>query len=134
MKGSNRMNIYEALNKLSPKKKEYFLWKFNLYVFNDATQISEEELCKKLEVKSLAYMHKWEKSHEFQILVNLWIESQVANDLEQIYRVTRDKAITGDEKAIKLLLELQKQVKAFNKEVKSINKVADSNPLDELEL
>lgn len=129
------MDIYEALNKLSWKKKEYFLWKFNLYVLKNGDEISEEDLCKKIQVKSLAYMRKWEKSPEYLQLVNLYIESQIANDLEQIYRVVSEKALTGDEKAIKLLLDLQKQVRTFNKEIKTVHKQQqESNPIDELEL
>lgn len=129
------MDIYEALNKLSWKKKEYFLWKFNLYVLKNGDEISEEDLCKKIQVKSLAYMKKWEKSPEYLQLVNLYIESQIANDLEQIYRVVSEKALTGDEKAIKLLLDLQKQVRTFNKEIKTVHKQQqESNPIDELEL
>lgn len=129
------MDIYEALNKLTWKKKEYFLWKFNLYVLKNGEEVTEEELCRKIQVKSLAYMKKWEKSPEFQYLVNLWIESQLSNDLEQIYKVTRDKALKGDEKAIKLLLDLHKQVKAFNKEMNKIQqRQQENNPLDDLEL
>lgn len=124
------MNIYQALDKLSWKKKEYFLWKFKLNLYaNDKT---EEEICKKLQVKSLAYMKKWEKTAEYLSLVNLYIESQIANDIEKIYEVVSEKAVTGDEKAIKLLLDLQKQVRAFNKEVKPTQQ--DSNTFDELEL
>lgn len=124
------MDIYEALNNVSKKKKEYFLWKFKLNMF--ATDLSEEDILRKLEIKSFASMRKWERTPEYLTLVNLYIESQIAKDLEKVYRVVQEKAITGDEKSIKLLLDLQKQVRAFNKEVKP--KQSDSNVYDELEL
>jgi len=125
------MSIYEALDKLTWKKKEYFLWKFNLNVrVKDKT---EEELCRTINVKSLDFMKKWEKSPEYLSLVNLYIESKTATDLEKIYKVISEKAIDGDEKSIKLLLDLQKQVRLFNKVV-APQKETTNNSFDELEL
>ncbi|HWJ80191.1 MAG TPA: hypothetical protein VNR61_19170 [Niallia sp.] len=125
------MDIYSQLNKLPWKKKEYFLWKFKLNMYS--TDKSEEELLRILDLKSFASMRKWERSPEYLTLVNLYIESQIAKDLEKVYQVVQEKAITGDEKSIKLLLDLQKQVRAFNKEVKP-TKQHESNVYDELEL
>lgn len=124
------MSIYEALDKLTWKKKEYFLWKFNLNV--RVRDKSEEEICKTINVKSLDFMKKWEKSPEYLSLVNLYIESKTATDLEKIYKVVSEKAIEGDEKSIKLLLDLQKQVRSFNKSSKPAQ--ASNNSYDELEL
>lgn len=124
------MSIYDALNQLTWKKKEYFLWKFNLNV--RVKDKSEEEICKTLNVKSLDFMKKWEKSPEYLALVNLYIESKTATDLEKIYKVVSEKAIEGDEKSIKLLLDLQKQVRSFNKSSKPAQ--ASTNSYDELEL
>lgn len=127
------MSIYKALDELkSWKKKEYFLWKFNLNV--RGIEKTEEELCSKLQVKTLDFMRKWEKSPEYLSLVNLYIESQIATDMEKIYKVISEKAIEGDEKSIKLLLDLQKQVRAFNKEVAPIKQANKTSSYDELEL
>lgn len=77
-------------------------------------------------------MKKWEKTEEYHNLVNIMIESQAGKDLEDIYLIVKDKALTGDEKSIKLLLDLQKQVQAYNKQV---NKGKHSNnTYDDLEL
>ncbi|WP_339280950.1 hypothetical protein [Lysinibacillus sp. FSL P2-0066] len=125
------MNIYEALNTVSWKKKEYFLWKHNLSVLREVP-LTEEEICNKIKSKSLSYMKKWEKTEEYHNLVNIMIESQAGKDLEDIYAVVKEKALTGDEKSIKLLLGLQKQVQAYNKQA---NKGKQStNTYDELEL
>jgi hypothetical protein len=125
------MNIYEALNTLSWKKKEYFLWKHNLSVLREIP-LTEEELCHKIKHKSLSYMKKWEKTEQYHNLVNIMIESQAGKDLEDIYAIVKEKALTGDEKSIKLLLDLQKQVQAYNKQA---NKGKQStNTYDELEL
>lgn len=130
------MNIYDALNKLTWKKKDYFLWKHDLFVLR-TEPMSEEELCKRLKVKTLSHMRKWEKTSEYLALVQLNIESQSAKDLEDIYKIVREKALDGDEKAIKMLLDLQKQARTFNKTVISSTNAAvqnDHNPYDELEL
>ena len=131
------MSIYEALNQVSNwKRKEYFLWKFDLNMFaTDKT----EEILKKLQLQSLASMHRWEKSPEYNYLVNVLIESRSAKDLEDIYAVVRTKALDGDEKNIKLLMDIQKQVREFNKETKKFFASATKeenvhNPVDDLEL
>lgn len=127
------MDIYKALEAVPYKKREYFKWRFDLYV-NRTEELSEEELCQKLDVKTLNHMKKWEKSSEYLMLTNLYLESRMANDLEQIYQVTAERATEGDEKAIKLLLDLQKQVRAFNKEFKATQVYVsqESNAYDEL--
>ncbi|MEK5232047.1 hypothetical protein MHB42_09755 [Lysinibacillus sp. FSL K6-0232] len=125
------MNIYEALNKLTWKKKEYFLWKHNLSVLREVP-LTEEELCKRIQSKSLSYMKKWEKTEQYHNLVNIMIESQAGKDLEDIYAIVKEKALTGDEKSIKLLLDLQKQVQAYNKQSTKVNK--STNTYDDLEL
>lgn len=124
------MDIYEALNNITWKKKEYFLWKHDLYVLKEKP--SEEELCKTIQSKSIAYMLKWEKTPEYLNLVNILIESKTGKDLEDIYTVVRKKALEGDEKSIKLLMDIQKQAKAFNR---TANKVETKKvDYDELEL
>lgn len=125
------MDIHKAIAKLPAKRREYFKWKFDLYV-NLTEKPTEAELCEKLKVKTLNHMKKWERSEEYLALVHLYVQSQSAKDLEQIYAITSKKALEGDEKAIKLLLELQKQSRAFN----NANKVVEqeNNAYDDLEL
>lgn len=128
------MNIYEELNKISWKKRDYFLNKFDLFV-RRTEPLTEEQLCKRLRIKSLSSLQKWEKSEEYHRLVNLYIESQAAKDLEDIYKLVKDKALTGDEKSIKMLLDLQKQVQSFNKLTKSVAKSVkeDDDMFEDLE-
>ena len=133
------MSIYEALNNLTNwKKKEYFLWKFELNMY--ANGKTEEQICKKLQMKTLAPMLKWEKSPEYLHLVNILIESKTAKDLEDIYIIVREKALEGDEKNIKLLMDIQKQARQFNREVQATiipvkeEQEETSSPIDELEL
>lgn len=125
------MNIYEALKQVSWKKNEYFLWKHNLSVLREIP-LSEEELCKKIKSQSLSYMRKWEKTEEYHNLVNILIQSQAGKDLEDIYSIVKEKALTGDEKSIKLLLEIQKQAILYNKQ--SNKGKQTTNTYEELEL
>ncbi|MFJ3386771.1 hypothetical protein [Lysinibacillus sp. NPDC086135] len=125
------MNIYEALNTVSWKKKEYFLWKHNLSVLREIP-LTEEELCKLIKSKSLAYMKRWERDESYHALVNIMIESQAGKDLEDVYSIVKEKALTGDEKSIKLLLDLQKQVQQYNKQANKGKQT--TNTYDDLEL
>lgn len=129
------MDIYSELKKVTWKKEQYFLWKHDLYVLKDKP--SEEDFLKQIESKSLAYMKKWEKSEEYLNLVSVLIQSKIGEDLEKIYYSLRDKAHNGDEKAIKMLLELQKSSREYQKSTsKAVGKESkeESSPLDELEL
>ncbi|MGG2111064.1 hypothetical protein ABFY60_11170 [Lysinibacillus pakistanensis] len=129
------MDIYSELKKVTWKKEQYFLWKHDLYVLKEKP--NESDFLKQIESKSLAYMKKWEKSEEYLNLVSVLIQSKIAEDLEKIYYSLRDKAHQGDEKAIKMLLELQKSSKEYQKSTsKSVGKEdrAEPSPLDELEL
>jgi len=128
------MDIYSALSKLSWKKKEYFLYKHDLFVLKEKP--SEVEFCKSIQVKSLAYMKKWEKTEEYRQLVSILIESRIAEDIEQIYYSLRQKAHEGDEKAIKMLLDLQKTTKEYQKPSTGSPVVEEkkNSAIDELEL
>lgn len=128
------MDIYEALKTVSWKKRMYFIWKHDLQWDQDAEKHTEESLIKVLRVKSLNEYIKWERSGQYLQLLNLFLETKFANDLEQIYSSTQQKAIDGDEKAIKLLLDIQKQITAFNKENNKKPKEEASSVYDDLEL
>lgn len=104
------MTIYEALKNIPPYKRLYFTWKHEIRFRRNIPKKTKEELLKEIGRKSLDGMIKWERSKEYHKLVLLLLESKIANDLEDIYEITSAKAREGDEKAIKLLLELHKQI------------------------
>lgn len=109
------MDIYQALKKYSYKKQMYFKWRHDLEYDKRREKHTEEELCNILGVKTLNEYIKWEQSAQYRELVNLVLETKFANDLEEVYRVTAEKARQGDEKSIKLLLDLQKRISEVNK-------------------
>lgn len=112
------MDIYEAIKKLSPKKATYFKWRFDLEYDKRKEKHSPERLAEVLGVKTLNEYTKWENTQEFLELTNIVLQSKFANDLEQAYSAISEKARTGDEKAIKQMMDLQKQIRAFNESIK----------------
>ena len=85
-------------------------------------------------MKTINEYTKWGKSPHFLELTNLVLQTKFANDTEDVYAVCVENAKTGDVQCIKLMLELQKQIKQFNKESQKLQKTNDSNPFDNLEL
>lgn len=104
------MNIHEALQAIPFKKREYFKWKHNIQFDQSAPAKTEEEFLKSVELKTLNTFHRWERTQEYKSLLLLLLESKVANDLEDIYKIVTDKAKEGDEKSIRLFLSMQKDI------------------------
>lgn len=107
------MNLNEAILKLPFKKQEYFKWKHDIRFDQSAPRKTEEEFLKKVvQLKSLNTFHRWERTQEYKNLLLLLLESRVANDLDDIYRIVTDKAKEGDEKSIRLFLSMQKDIQS----------------------
>lgn len=129
------MNIYEAIKELSWKKRMYFEWKHDLSYNQNKIKETEEEIMRKLGVKSFNEYTKWERTPQYMQLLSLYLESKFANDLEVVYRNASEKAKedNADEKSVKLLLQIQKEIRSFNKAASNV-KPSDSNSFDDLEL
>lgn len=115
------MNINDALKQIPYKKAEYFRFKFpDCRFFADTEQITEEHLLQRVGLKTLATFQRWEKTSEFKALIALYLESRFANDLIQMHQAVRDKALSGDEKAIKLYLQLGQEIEQLAKAAPSM--------------
>jgi len=127
------MELKEALKELPYKKQFYFKWKNDYGMRNSKT---DEEALKQLAVKDFYVFEQWESSSEYQYLMNMLIQSRIGRDLQEIYESTTEKAKSGDEKAIKILFEIQKQIAAMNKEIssKKPSKKKSESVYDDLEL
>ena len=130
------MDIYEALKQLTWKKRMYFNWRHNIFYDQSKGNQTEEEIMKKLQVKSMNEYVKWERTPQYLQLLNLFLESKFANDLEKVYNMTAERAVAedADEKSIKLLLQIQKEIRAFNKVASNIKPSSSEENDDELEL
>ncbi|MEK5521580.1 hypothetical protein [Heyndrickxia sp. FSL W8-0423] len=129
------MNIHEALQNVSYKKQEYFKWKHDIRFNQNLPQKTEKEFLKMLQLKSLNTFHRWERTQEYKNLLLLLLESKVANDFDDIYRIVTEKAKDGDEKSIRLFLSMQKDIQSNAKlAAKTFEKVEDEQEDDDLVL
>ncbi|ABO50647.1 conserved hypothetical protein [Desulforamulus reducens MI-1] len=127
-----RNDLELALSKISEKKRKYFRWKFNIpFGGRPMNQTTIEEICKYTNVKNPQYFSDWEKTTEYEYLVNIYLNSKTANDLLEIYNIVAEKAKQGDAKAIDTLLKLQKEIQANIKSAKRKEKdIADDDGLE----
>ena len=111
------ISITEALKYITPKKASYFKWKFGIGYKDSLNNMTWDEFTDTYGItKNKNEYEKWERTPEYNYLVNIYLNNQAANDLLETYNIVREKAKTGDEKQIKLMLELQKQIKTNAKE------------------
>lgn len=126
------MNIYEALQNVSYKKQEYFKWKHDIRFNQTSPRKTEEEFLKTVELKTFNSFHKWERTQEYKNLLLLLLESKVANDFDNIYKIVTDKAKEGDEKSIRLFLSMQKDIQSNAKlAAKTFEMVEDDEQEDD---
>ena len=110
------MNIYEALKGVPNKKRLYFLWKFKLNWDQTKQPKNESEFLKMVGNKTMNGFMAWEKTEEYRNLVAILLNTRFDSDLEEIYDSLSSKAKDGDEKSIKLLLQIGKEIKGYAKE------------------
>ncbi|MED5103137.1 hypothetical protein P9858_23760 [Niallia circulans] len=126
------MTLKEALNKITFENREYFKYKFPDVRFDKRIPPkTEEELLKATNRKTMNGFLEWEKSPEYANLVALYLQSKMINDIYKIYEVVRQKALEGDDKSVKLLLQLNKEI---NNMIKASASVSDEAEDDGLEL
>lgn len=126
------MNIYEALKKIDWKKAEYFKYKFPELRYDQSRPLkSEEDFLRLVGRKTMNAFTNWEKTNEYKNLVQLYLNTKVADDFQKVYEVVSSKAIEGDEKAVRLFLILQKEIQQNAKlAAKTFEKVEDEKEED----
>lgn len=122
------------LKKINPKKAEYFKWKFDIRYDQRLPKKSEEEFLKYINAKTLNAFLNWEKDPEYKALLQLYLDYKSTQDFEEIYTLVSDRAReTGNEKDVKLFLQLKKEIKDNQSIVKEIFK-EDENEIDDLQV
>lgn len=107
------MNIYDALEQVKNwKRRDYFKWKHDIRYDQTKPKKSEEDFKRYVNVKTLNSFLEWEKSPEYHSLCLLLLQSKLANDLMDTYQIVSEKARSGDEKSVKLFLQLSKEISA----------------------
>ncbi|MGM7635491.1 hypothetical protein [Bacillus sp. Hm123] len=129
------MNIREALKGVTWKQAEYFKWKHDIRYQKQLPKKSKEDFLRMVDLKTLNSFIEWERTSEYKNLLLLLLESKVANDMEDIYKIVVDKAKEGDEKSIRLFLTMQKDIQANAKLAnKAMIKEVVEDDEDELDL
>jgi hypothetical protein len=109
------MNIYDVIAKMPLPKQQYVKYKFNLW-FDTKKTMTEEEFLKTVNKKTMNSFNKWERTDEFRHIASMVFATKTAQDLIDMYEAVRDKAVNGDEKSVKLLLTLQKEIDHHKKQ------------------
>lgn len=126
------MTLKEALKNITFENREYFKFKFPDVRFDKSIPPKTvEEFLRITNRKTMNGFLEWEKSPEYSNLVALYLQSKMINDIYKIYEVVRRNALEGDEKSVKLLLQLNKEI---NNMVKATSSISDENEHDGLEL
>lgn len=107
------MNIHEALKSIDWHKAEYFKYKFSELRYDQSRPVkTEEDFLRAVERKTINPFLKWEKSQEYKNLLMLYLDTKIADDFEEIYKIVVDKAKSGDDKAVRLFVTLQKDIQS----------------------
>jgi len=109
------MNIYDALKQVPHKKRLYFCWKHGITWDQTKPPKTEEEFLRSVGNQTLNGFLKWEKTEDYRRLTAIYLNMRFDHDLEEIYDSLSKKAREGDEKSIKLLLQLGKDLKGYAK-------------------
>ncbi|WP_431809152.1 hypothetical protein [Brevibacillus agri] len=111
------MNIYEALKNIRWDYSEYFKYKFGIRYDQTKPPKSQEDFLRLVGKKTMNPYILWERTKEYKDLVALYLQSRVANDLAEVYDKVSTKAKqTADEKNIKLMLTLHKEINEHAKQ------------------
>lgn len=106
----------DKLRRQSRKKWIYFCWKNKVdNISTKFSEMTEEDILEKypkliFPLTLKIYKSRWEQTEEYQDLYRLLMRIRSQQDLYKIYEVVKDKALQGDDKAIKTFLLLKKEI------------------------
>ena len=131
--------IHKALEKVDWRKRAYFMRKFQIRTAKNAhiLAMSDEEFLQWADRRTMTVFHNWEQTDEYFEIYMLYMKLKMQRDLETVYVVVSEKAKQGDEKAVKLFLQLHKDMtqlqKAMNRTQTKQEKVQEDDE-DDLEI
>lgn len=124
-----KMTLKEALRNVAKENKAYFHYKFPDTRFDQTLDIkSEKEFLISVNRKTMNSFKDWEKTQEYAHLVALYLQSVAIDDIRLMYDAVREKAVSGEDKAIATFLKLYKEINAI---VKGFETVQDSEDDDD---
>ena len=109
--------IHKALEKVDWRKRAYFMRKFQIRTAKNAhiLAMSDEEFLKWADRRTMTVFHNWEQTDEYFELYMIYMRGKMQRDLETVYDVVSEKAKQGDEKAVKLFLQIHKDMNQLQK-------------------
>lgn len=109
--------IHKALEKVDWRKRAYFMRKFQIRTAKNAhiLAMSDEEFLKWADRRSFTVFENWEQTDEYFELYMLYMKGKMQRDLETVYDVVSEKAKQGDEKTVKLFLQMYKDMNQLQK-------------------
>lgn len=118
--------------KTLPEPRQLYLkYKFNLYLDPDKT-ISEADFLRQVPQKTMNGYYRWEKSEEYKNIVTCILDYWATQDFIEIYKQVSEEAKKGDEKSIKLFMQLSKELKQQRKQAeKALLKKGGGEDADE---
>lgn len=119
------MNIYQALEHVPKLKAEYFKWKHDIRFDRRIPKKSDEDFLRLVDKKTLNSFIKWEKSSDYKQLLSIYLDSCIANDMDEIYKKVSEQAKTGDAASVKLFLQMQKDISVNAKNAITVFKKND---------
>lgn len=127
------MTLKDTLKKVSKENKAYFHYKFPDTRFDKTLEPkTEQEFLASVARKTMNGFIDWEKTQEYAHLVALYLQSLMIDDIRLMYKVVREKAIEGDDKAIATFLKLQKEINSIVKGFETVLNTDDEDEEDGL--
>ncbi|WP_145523485.1 hypothetical protein [Virgibacillus sp. SK37] len=126
------MLLNDALKKVFWKKAEYFKWKFDIRYDQRIPKKTKEELMRYVDVKTMNSFYDWERTPEYKALLQLYMDFKATQDFEEIYNLISQRAKEkGEDKDVKLFLQLKKEIKENQRIVNEIFKEKDDEVEDD---
>ncbi|MBV4432668.1 hypothetical protein KM803_15285 [Clostridium tyrobutyricum] len=139
----NSNKFKQELKKLENRSRNkylYFCWKNK--IDNSQTKFSEmtkENFMKRYHFSDYQmdmYSTIWEDADEYNVIYRLLMELRSKRDLYKIYNVVKDKALKGDDKAVKTFLLLKKEINKKDIDITDVPQKDNEvkNDIDNLDL
>ncbi|GGJ77153.1 hypothetical protein GGR02_003027 [Anoxybacillus voinovskiensis] len=129
------IGIHKALESVDWRKRAYFQRKFQIKTPKNEhiLRMTDEEFLRWAERKTMTVFENWEQTDEYFSLYLEYMKGKMQRDLETVYDIVTEKAKQGDEKAVKLFLQLHSEVQKLQREMNRKPKVKKDESVQEID-
>ena len=111
--------LQKEINKLPFHKKQYIYYRFPEVKF-EPNNLTEEEFLVRVSRKTMNTYNRFARTEQFRRIEALVLQERMSKNIFKIYEETSEKALSGDNKAILLMLKLKKAVDEIIKETENV--------------